>query len=468
MRIAGKLLLVLVVTIIMAMPVISFGNDYQLRAMEPSQRSFSQGEALTYLPFLAKSYYHANSIFPLGVQVGEVRDNSALSVIQQVGAGWARVALSWSTVEPSNTSPENFNWSAYDAGFVAAAEKGIQLLVNVTGNPSWAADSSCGPISPVNLQEYTSFLQALVSRYSQAPYDAHAWELYNEPDNTDINNRSWLGGCWGGKGKEYGDVLKAAYPAIKAADPQAQVAVGSLAYDWFTSQGGPFDERFLDDLVDPAKGNASAYFDLLGFHYYPAFRALWEPYGSDVIGKTTYLRNKLASYGTNKPMIVTEISMWSGSSHGGSDELQSDYVLQAYARGMAADLRFLIWFTLADYDDWGYGLVKQDLSLKPAYAAYKVLASMMRGYNYKGLFKVAGLQPAGVEGYTFGLPDGRERHMVWATTDSPVSLRFTASRILLTDKYGATTRLLDLADGSQDGRINVFVTGRPMYIDITP
>lgn len=130
-------------------------------------------------------------------------------------------------MEPSNTTPGNFNWSAYDGGFADASAKGLLPLVNISGNPDWAATTSCGPISPAYLPEFASFLSALVNRYSKPPYNVHYWEIYNEPDNTDVN-RAWLGGCWGGKGKEYGDMLKTAYPAIKAADPDAEVMLGSI------------------------------------------------------------------------------------------------------------------------------------------------------------------------------------------------------------------------------------------------
>lgn len=83
------------------------------------------------------------------------------------------------------------------------------------------------PSPPAYLPKFASFLSALVNRYSKPPYNVHYWEIYNEPDNTDVN-RAWLGGCWGGKGKEYGDMLKTAYPAIKAADPDAEVMLGSI------------------------------------------------------------------------------------------------------------------------------------------------------------------------------------------------------------------------------------------------
>jgi hypothetical protein len=79
----------------------------------------------------------------------------------------------------------------------------------------------------------------LVARYSVPPYNVKYWELWNEPD-VDPALAGLIGGdipfgCWGDStdpyygGGYYAEMLKAVYPRIKAADPQAQVARGRIA-----------------------------------------------------------------------------------------------------------------------------------------------------------------------------------------------------------------------------------------------
>ena len=441
-------------------------NDYRPRTAEPPRRAVSQAATSVYLPTLVRNSNFIEVVAPFGVQMPDLIDAN-LTAVQQMGTTWVRVGLSWSDVEPSNTSPENFNWGVYDAGFAAAAERGLAPVVTITGNPAWAAATTCGPVYAERMQEFASFLFSTVLRYSRPPYNVRYWELYNEPDNADPV-RSWLGGCWGGKGKEYGEMLRLAYPTIKAADPQAKVVLGSLAHDWFTTEGGPFDAGFLDDVLDIGKGNAGAFFDLLGFHYYPAFRLRWESYGNEVIGKTTFFRNKLSAYALNKPIVVTEISMWSGAGQGSSEDLQSDYVPQAFARAIAADLKFFIWFTLTDYNDWEYGLLRKDSSKKPAYTAYTAAANQLRGSSYKGPFLLGGIRPNNTEGYTFTSLSGKERHVIWATEQGSTLLTFPASRVVSTDKYGNATELTDGSDGNWDGKLIVTVTKSPIYLDVTP
>ncbi len=82
---------------------------------------------------------------------------------------------------------------------------------------------------------FAAFLSEVVKRYSQPPYNVRYWEIGNEPD-TPIGPDSGFG-CWGVNGDPYfgggayGNMLKAVYPAIKAANPQVQVLNGSLLLD---------------------------------------------------------------------------------------------------------------------------------------------------------------------------------------------------------------------------------------------
>lgn len=444
---------------------LSSGTPPQPSPSTPSQ--VSPGPTSVYLPSVPNGDSYASPVLPLGVQLDRLSDPILAGRTQQMGARWARVGVSWSTLEPSNTTADKFNWSPYDADFASASQYSILPVVTISGNPSWAADTTCGPIRSASLQDFSSFLQALVGRYSKAPYNVHYWELYNEPDNVDAANHSWLGGCWGSNGTDYANMLKVAYPAIKGVDPQAQVLLGSVAYDGFTTDGGVFNKSFLDDVLSPTKGNGGAYFDILGFHFYPAFRDNWAPYGTDVLGKINYLKTKEQSYGVNKPLAVTEINMWSAAKYGGSDTLQSDYVIEAMVRSWSAGLKFAIWFSLADWNDWGYGLLRTDLSQKPAYTAYRTLSAMMAGAVYSGALQIGGSPPGNVEGYTFVMPGGRQRHVLWATDNGIIKVAFPGSSAVVTDKNGTSTSVADSADGAVDGRVNLSVTTSPIYVDVS-
>jgi hypothetical protein len=70
---------------------------------------------------------------------------------------------------------------------------GIQMLVTIELANAWAVDDPaipCGPIAPEHMGDLVNFLQELVSRYRQSPYNVRFWEIDNEPDSTaDLGRR---------------------------------------------------------------------------------------------------------------------------------------------------------------------------------------------------------------------------------------------------------------------------------------
>ncbi len=108
-------------------------------------------------------------------------------------------------------------------------------------------------------------------------------------------------------------MLSVAYAAARAADSNAQIVFGGLAYDWFEDQGGPFVRDFLDDVLAAGGGQ---YFDMMNFHAYPAFSTNWAVRGPGLLQKTEFIRDKLREYGLDKPIISTESGWHSNDSPG--------------------------------------------------------------------------------------------------------------------------------------------------------
>lgn len=469
-----KLLWVLVFLSFLTLMAATLGRGAFLssfvRTQDTAMAELLAGSNRLLVPFVFKNYPQDIPLF--GAQMSNLNEAGGLSQAVEAGIKWVRVSLAWRTIEPTNTTPDQFQWSQYDEWFSKAAKAGLTPLVIISDNPTWAAPASCGPVFPQSQGEFRSFLTALVERYSKPPYNVRYWELYNEPDNYDAVNYAWLGGCWGNQGGEYAQMLKTVYPLIKGIDPEAKVVMGSIAHDWFTTECGggytscgPFVQGFLDAVIDPFRGNAGSYFDIFAFHYYPAFRQKWDPFGPELIGKTQYLRDKLSSYGLSKPIIITEISMWTSGKHGGSDEIQSNYVAQAYSRGMAAGLVALIWFPLVDYEDeWQYALLKRDLNPKPSYGAYVIATRELAQAYFKRRLDAG----SAVEGYVFGIKGEQAEKMVLWANGGDTQASFTGSAATVTDKLGQARVVRDNDDGRVDGNVTVQVTSSPIYLRVAP
>jgi len=412
-----------------------------------------------------------------------------LEALKESGAGWARVRVSWRWIQP-DPPPAPYVWGPYhDEKLRLVAETGVRLIATVADAPSWAAESPCAPVYQDRLDEFAQFVTDLVNRYKEPPWNIHHWELFNEPDGTWPNG--WAGGlgCMGYYGNRYADMLAAAYLAIKAADPDATVLMGGVAHDWFVEYDGPFYRYFPDEVMESGGGS---YFDVLNFHYFPDWHAEWErwdpkspdrrygwlpvptcgnlfdgqgtayeAWGVDLIAKTTHFRNRMrACFELNKPVWVTELAEHGYPNNPTSLAQQARYVIQGYARGLAAGVENITWYALVTPNDsYHQGLLFDDLTPKPAFYAYKTMTAELRGYAYARTLNVPN-----VEGYVFATPCGREKTVAWGSG----RLTFPAGRLRVVDRWGNETFIVDGgagdADGTQNGIVTLQLSAEPIFV----
>lgn len=423
-----------------------------------------------YLPFVLNDFPLEPPLF--GVQTYWSADEAnGLQEMADADTAWVRLPLAWSAVEPVNTTPDEYRWDRYDRSIANLHARGIRPVVTVLGNPTWAAQYRGGPVYPEHMADMIEFVGAMVERYDGdgfedapgAPVVNH-WEFYNEQDNGGLLLAEAGYGYWGHDGAGYAELLRQLWPVIKGANPQARVLNGGIAYERFEETGeGPYVRQFLDDFLAAGGGD---YIDVFNFHYYPDFAHLWAPYGSGVIGKTNYLRNKLAAYGVSRPMACTEIGLHSDPGLGGSDELQSRYVVQAFVRSMAADLRIVNWFALRDITDgfpYLYGLLDATYNPKPAYDAFKTLTAQLNGARYERPLTASESGTTAIEGYVFA-QGARWVYVVWTNDDASHTLEIAAPQVERVDKYGVTDILSDLADGMPDDVIAIEVGPSPLFL----
>jgi hypothetical protein len=432
-------------------PLASPGGSIQ--ASEPSTYTI-------WLPYIVKDSRLPDGLF--GAQIYGA-DPISIDRMSEIETAWVRLPLSWRVIEPQNTTPENYTWPAsFEQQLAALSAQHIRVVLLFGDNPSWAATYLNGPIDLVDISELTEFMQAVVARYSQPPYNVKYWEMYNEPDNGNELFAEEGFGYFGDTPQAYVDVLEAVYEPIKAVDPEAKVLLGGLAYDSWEPDG-PFVQDFLDQVL--ISGGA-AYFDLMNFHYYVSFRANWEPYGYDILGKLAFLRDKLASYGVDKPFVCTETGWFSNFQGGNGHEMQSRYVIQGFVRSMTTDMGLVIWFTLLDGadDPRNWGLLDLDLNPKPSYYAYQTLTTQLSRADYVRTLDFKETGPILVEAYEFATPSGGTIVVAWVDGDMTIKLERQAPQVIVVDKFGSETIVYDGDDDLVDGRVHVSIGPSPVYL----
>jgi hypothetical protein len=150
--------------------------------------------------------------------------------MRKAGVGSARFAVYWAQLQPHQGRAPDFGGLDLIVG--AAAKARLPLQPVVLGAPPWATLDAGRPIDvPRDNAEYAQFVAALVDRYGTGGtfFAAHpelrnfpirAWQIWNEVSNPWYWDSDWR--------VSYPRTLRAAYDAVKTADPAARVYMAGL------------------------------------------------------------------------------------------------------------------------------------------------------------------------------------------------------------------------------------------------
>jgi hypothetical protein len=288
--------------------------------------------------------------------------------LRALGTHWVRIFVTWPDIEPAPGD--------YSAAWLGTYEKlfhelprGTKVVVDVVGTPQWETGSSNEHTPPADPEDYAAFVGALAQRWGS---HVAAYELWNEEDSP-----SWWVGA--PDPAAYVALLRASYPVIKAAEPNATVLVGGLTGN---------DYPFLEALY---QNGAKGYFDAVAVHTDTA---------CDIVSPYSFLRendghmipdsflafrevhNVMLANGDDKPIWMTELSwrtssaecdegFWAGQKAGGvTEQQQATYLTQAYhCLAQAPYVQVAIWFPLQDEGPIASGLLRENGSRKPSFTA---------------------------------------------------------------------------------------------------
>lgn len=221
------------------------------------------------------------------------RVNREIEWAHSLDAHAIRVEIPWSTLEPMRGQIDPGALAFTDNLVEEAAAAGIKVVALAMWTPCWASSAPASLLSkcragtsskahawaPVNPATYGSFVAFLAARYGAK---LAAIEVWNEPDQA---NEDYLAGPE--KAKHYAEILRAAYPAIKQADPSMTVLGGSLV-----GSNGAFLRALYADGI---KG----YYDGLSVHFYNL-----------VLASLRYLHEVQLAHGDATPLWLNEFG-WS-------------------------------------------------------------------------------------------------------------------------------------------------------------
>ncbi|MFQ5814275.1 MAG: glycosyl hydrolase, partial [Anaerolineae bacterium] len=413
----------------------------------------------------------------------ETRYEGALAT----GARWDRWPLYWYWVDEGGyVGPHNGGYHDYDTLVSQEIEHGLAPIAILLGTPDQRATGGSADVPPPRVQDkvfplpghvtlqqgevstatsppvglfepifadgtdipapgkainransWADFVSATVQRYKpggvlaqEQGWDSGVgvryWEIWNEPD---------LNQFWSGTVEEYYRLLEVAYQTIQAADSEATVLLGALAF---------FEKKdWLSNLLAQTGGDpAKAYFDVFSFHYF------WSIYGTE-----HWLRETRSTLSDNSlsdvPIWITEsgLTVWddfpataygvpSDSPWRGTMEEQAAYVIQNAALAFHYGVERYYHFMLHDDcgnelpDAWG---LRQNFTphvcnpaqgkRRPSYAAYQLAAE-----QYRDLIPLWRTKSSGQDQVAFYRADDGSRVLaLWATGGVTVTTTVSAT-----------------------------------------
>lgn len=320
--------------------------------------------------------------FQLG---GAAYRSATLDRQRAANVGLLRQPFYWDRVE---TSPGVYKFSTYDEFVGQAARRGIPVMPVLFGETSFYTSRPPGsgergtfPPKPGDYAKIGDLGAALARRYgpngtfwAQNPgipkVPVRSYQIWNEPH---------LPIYWpkGPNPAQYSQLLRAAYPRIKAADPGAEVVAAGISDS--ALPGAITMRDFIQRMYD---AGGAAGFDTLAVHPYAKE-------ASGALGLVEAARGLMVRNGdSGSKLWVTEFSWGSG---GGNNDIATTEAGQAAktralltdlaARRSSLNLRGAVWWIWRDNgfasDVWTShtGMVRQDGTEKPVLAAYRCVAA---------------------------------------------------------------------------------------------
>ena len=325
---------------------------------------------------------------------GDVTEQTRLANLAALaGVGWVRDRLQWREVQ-SHPGELTSVSTTYDTSADAHRQAGLSVLQVFHDTPPWARESPgpSGRFAP-DLRRIYEFSQLLAKRFQGR---VAAWEPWNEANVATFGGHTVDQMCsW----------QKAAWLGFKAGDPD--VIVG-----WNPTAAVPTAQHTEGVLAN----EAWPYFDTYNIHTYDwshGYAGLWKPARDAAAGRPIWVTE--ADRGTphlkNAPWFDQEPRL---------ERLKAEWMAQAYASSLFAGAQRHFHFILGNYHEANgvqFGLLRLDLTPRPAYAALAALGRYLAGAKVLGRWRPG----EDVQVYAFrARPNGEECDVLVAWAEKEV------------------------------------------------
>ncbi|CAG0934817.1 hypothetical protein TFLX_03683 [Thermoflexales bacterium] len=361
---------------------------------------------------------------------------------RELNLGWERILFYWSEMQPSG--PDDWNIFHVEDGWIStAAAQGRQVIGLLENTPRWATDGANQigvprglelPVDdPNNL--WAAFVRKVVKRYAGR---IDHWIIWNEPDIEPPDD----GIQWGGTVADYYQLVKVAYLAAKLENPNAVIHLAGLTWHHdVVHKRVPYLQRFINEAKkDPTAAANNYYFDVGTFHVYlttdSVYDILQALYG---VLRRNGLKHPIWINETNSPPSHDPLNPWRAPTFVTSLDQQADFLIHAFALGLAGGAQRIAVYKLIDIPAYpeghpAFGLVRADSTRRPAYEAMKVITTYFRNTRSAKLVRTGSTEVVTLD------RNGATTRVAWArgNTSANITLPAFADEGLIVALDGST------------------------------
>jgi hypothetical protein len=408
------------------------------------------------------------NLYITGQERSDAERAALISRAREAGVRWSREELSWANIQPDGKSN---NWGGYDRRLQQLADAGISVVGMLLTTPTWASGHASSEDSwywypPRDPHAYGAFVEAAVRRWHDK---VAVWELWNEPD---------LAGTWMPQADPaaYAALLAEGYAAVKRADPNALVMLGSV----YVHDSNNAGLAFMDAVAAASGGRLN--YDIMGIHTYMNDRQPEDTSPVTVVQNLPWRIQKTREWLTrhgrgDMPIWVTEdgASVCQGcGGQGTSEALQAQRLVRRYMLALGAGAAHFDYFQMKDKfnagpsDVWGnMSVLRNDLSPRPAFYAYKTMTSLLGAGQYAGpgeaMHAVPNQWQPQFDRYDvrFNTPAGPV-HVLWTPENvapQQVTIHVTAPAVRVVGIDGAA-----FTPAVSNGQVALTITSSPIFV----
>ncbi len=359
------------------------------------------------------------------------------------GVSWVRDRLRWGEIQPVPGALKA-GPSSYDTSAEAHRAEGLQVLQVFHDTPAWARESpSAGGRFAPDLRVIHQAGRLLAERFRGR---VAAWEPWNEANVETFGAHTVDQMCsW----------QKAAWLGMKAGDPD-------LIVGWNATAAVPTPSHTVGVIAN----ETWPYYDTYNIHTYDgshAYPDLWKPAREAAAGRPIWITE--ADRGTphlkNPPWYDQAPRL---------ERLKAEWMAQAYASSLFSGAARHFHFILGHYQEPNgvqFGLLRLDLTPRPAYVALAAVGRQLAGARCLGRWRPA----ADVNVYAFrARPDGIERDVLvaWAEKEVDWEGRGTTTADWKPADSVAVEEVFDYLGRSLKKNFPTPLTSAPVFVLLPP